>query len=323
MLVQATNILPKLLAMGATLPSTPAELDYRLSVLAGNLERIQSLNQEYEQYAKKEGLQYDPTHPMFGATPLALFTQAEFESSHNGLSQPEQGLESAPAIAPETIEYTGQEGGLTDRRPFSTVIRDQGHCGGCWAFATILTLEKLALDTIGTQYDFSMQYLIDCDDENNGCDGGWPTIAYNFIIEKGVPLYSTYPYEEKKMVCKPQNKVFRFGKKLRPLEFEFNLPLVNKLNSLGVYLGLAIFGGYELQLMSNSPDPWKSLSCKNTGNPKRVSHAVTIVNSTEQYVTIQNSWTRTWGDRGFKKIIPCDPTEELFGIPSRVFTPVS
>lgn len=319
-LQQAAAVLPRLLAIpGVQLLDTPAQRDYRLGVLSQNLELIHKLNEQYEQTAAKEGREYDRTKPMYGPTPLSLLTQAEFESTHTGLNVPEQTLQSGEPPKLEDFEYAP----LTATRKFEPKVRDQGNCGGCWAFAAVLTLEKLALETVGTQYDFSMQYLIDCDEENNGCSGGWPTLAYRFVVDQGVPLASYYPYEQKKNNCRPQNKVFRFGRKLRPLEFSFNLPIVNKLTSMGLYLGLAIYGGPELQLISSyNNDPWKPLACKSTG-ARKVSHAVTIVDSTPQYVVIQNSWTEYWGNRGFKKIIPCDPKEELFGMPSQVFSPVS
>jgi Papain family cysteine protease len=317
--LQAAAVMPRLFALAGKLPATPAEQNYRLTVLADNLEIIAALNRAYEVQALKEGLEYDPSIPMYGVTPLALFSPVEFEQTHNGLSLPEQLEESG---APPSVEEW-QQAGLAAGRTFKPVIRDQGNCGGCWAFSTVLTLEKLALNAVGTQYDFSMQYLIDCDEENKGCQGGWPTIAYNFVIDRGVPLLAHYPYVAKWMPCKEQNKVFRFGKKLKPAEFTFNLRQVKMLLSHGVYLGLAIYGGKELQYIGNSSAPWKPLSCKNNNQSQKVSHAVTIVDSTDDYITIQNSWTELWGDKGFKKIIPCDSNEEVYGLPSRVFTPIS
>jgi C1A family cysteine protease len=316
--LQAATVLPRLFALMGKLPATPAEQNYLLGVLSGNMERIASLNKEYEEYAKREGIEYDPSIPMFGPTPLALWPPSEFELTHTGLTPPETLQQSAPP-ALEELEYAGLAAGRT----FKPVIRDQGNCGGCWAFSTVLTLEKLALNTVGTQYDLSMQYLIDCDEENNGCQGGWPTVAYNFVLDKGLPLQAQYPYQQQRMPCKQHDKVFRFGKKLRPIEFDFNLRKVNQLTSRGIYLGLAIYGGRELQFMSTSSQPWRPLSCKINNDAQRVSHAVTIVDSTENYITIQNSWGEKWGDNGFKKIIPCDPNDELYGTPSKVFTPIS
>ena len=57
---------------------------------------------------------------------------------------------------------------------------DQGGCGGCWAFVTATTLESLnaienELDAVPT---YSVQYLMDCDSVNWGCDGGWMFDAY-------------------------------------------------------------------------------------------------------------------------------------------------
>jgi hypothetical protein len=50
---------------------------------------------------------------------------------------------------------------------------------------------------------FSEQQLIDCDSSNNGCDGGHPQNAFQFIKKNnGLTFESTYPYEEKQGTCK-------------------------------------------------------------------------------------------------------------------------
>lgn len=40
--------------------------------------------------------------------------------------------------------------------------------------------------------DFSVQYLLDCDDTNFGCDGGWMTDAYNWTAEHGIVKWADY-----------------------------------------------------------------------------------------------------------------------------------
>jgi hypothetical protein len=39
---------------------------------------------------------------------------------------------------------------------------------------------------------FSVQYLLDCDDTNFGCDGGWMTDAYLWTIDHGIVAWDDY-----------------------------------------------------------------------------------------------------------------------------------
>ena len=72
---------------------------------------------------------------------------------------------------------------------------NQGHCGACWAFTAAAALESLA--TIKGVFDsvpeFSVQQLVDCDQVNRGCSGGWMTDAYAYAGREGIELKDTYP----------------------------------------------------------------------------------------------------------------------------------
>lgn len=72
---------------------------------------------------------------------------------------------------------------------------DQGGCGACWAFTTATTLESL--NAIENNLDevpiYSIQYLLDCDEVNWGCDGGWMADAYEVIAEEGIIAWKDYP----------------------------------------------------------------------------------------------------------------------------------
>uniref|UniRef100_A0A832A309 Peptidase C1A papain C-terminal domain-containing protein n=1 Tax=Desulfacinum infernum TaxID=35837 RepID=A0A832A309_9BACT len=46
-------------------------------------------------------------------------------------------------------------------------------CGSCWAFATVAPFESLLLWKNGLTKDFSGQYLVSCNINGLGCDGGW------------------------------------------------------------------------------------------------------------------------------------------------------
>ena len=52
-------------------------------------------------------------------------------------------------------------------------MRDQGKCGSCWAFGTVGPLESAILIQDGVSKDLSEQYLVSCNTDGWGCDGGW------------------------------------------------------------------------------------------------------------------------------------------------------
>jgi C1A family cysteine protease len=92
---------------------------------------------------------------------------------------------------------------------------DQTGCGACWAFTTATTLESLnaIVNNLPTVPTYSVQYLMDCDEVNWACDGGWMLDAYDFTKTKGIVAWSDYDrtYNARKNTCKsPPSYVSRW-----------------------------------------------------------------------------------------------------------------
>ena len=72
-----------------------------------------------------------------------------------------------------------------------TPVKDQLHCGACWAFSAIGALEGAYFAKYGDLLTFSEQQLIDCDTEphtywddspqNKGCHGGDMELAFDYF----------------------------------------------------------------------------------------------------------------------------------------------
>jgi hypothetical protein len=75
-----------------------------------------------------------------------------------------------------------------------TPVKDQGSCGSCWAFGATGAFESAYYIAEGVIPDFSEQVLVSCDENSNGCDGGWTGSAYNFFSIYGAYDESCMPY---------------------------------------------------------------------------------------------------------------------------------
>ncbi|KAF6987143.1 hypothetical protein CFC21_004814 [Triticum aestivum] len=58
----------------------------------------------------------------------------------------------------------------------SPVVRKQGGCGCCWAMATTASVEAAHYLKTLQSISLSVQELIDCNTENNGCNEGTPDL---------------------------------------------------------------------------------------------------------------------------------------------------
>ncbi|KAM0856124.1 hypothetical protein ACQ4PT_049317 [Festuca glaucescens] len=76
----------------------------------------------------------------------------------------------------------------------SPVVRKQNDCGCCWAMAAVASVEALHYLNTKQSITLSVQELIDCDTENDGCESGRSKVALAYILKNGLSSESSYPY---------------------------------------------------------------------------------------------------------------------------------
>ena len=76
-------------------------------------------------------------------------------------------------------------------------IRNQGHCGSCWAFGAVESLADRICIASGGKLSpkLSAQSLIDCDRTDSGCQGGFIDYAWEGLMKRGALAETCDPYE--------------------------------------------------------------------------------------------------------------------------------
>jgi C1A family cysteine protease len=182
-------------------------------------------------------------------------------------------------------------------------VRNQGDCGGCWAFSVVGTVEAMRNIKYGRRPYLSVQQLIDCDSLDKGCKGGWAANALKYIARNGVVKDDDYPYEEKTSTCK--------GETITPDNIE------TKIDSryLSCEEDECNQGEYQFNLLKNGPvsvviDAYNTNFYNYSSGYYNEScaepnHAVILVGfgidsaKGVKYWIIRNSWGSSWGMNGY------------------------
>jgi len=179
-------------------------------------------------------------------------------------------------------------------------VKDQEQCGSCWAFCTVVACEGAYFLEHNSLLSLSEQEIVDCDTNDHGCDGGWPTNAMDWIKSNGgLMLESDYPYEGYEGSC-------RFDKSKAKMQVksvhtftarseEQMMTAVQQYGPLAIALDASKFDYYSSGIMNGS-------GCS-AGSPD---HGVAVVGwgveGSTKYWIVKNSWGKSWGENGYVRI---------------------
>jgi len=177
-----------------------------------------------------------------------------------------------------------------------TPVKDQGDCGGCFAFASATVLEYWSGQH---PKSFSSQNLMDCTSgvgrPDVGCDGGLMEYVFEYAKRHPVTLDSEFPFKGQQKTC-PRSKLWTniAVHDYKVLMMEDNPKAEQQFEHiLHNYGPIAV--GIDSTSLSNYNGGIVSANMCTTD----IDHAVTIVGYTDKAWIIKNSWGYNWGIGGY------------------------
>ena len=202
-----------------------------------------------------------------------------------------------------------------------TPVKNQRHCGSCYAFGVVGALEKTYAEIYKESGPLSPQELIDCSGQG-GCEGGnfLPSFRYiqkkNFRLnlEKDYPPTSggtQQPCQNREGVLLSYNSTKRLRYEQIPTgDEEYMKKVVYQRGPVYISFNCGERTGNDTMLreVSNKFDHYASGVFDVPGCPayENLNHAPVVVgygteNGTD-YWKVKNSWGPDWGDHGYIRV---------------------
>merc|ERR1719318_1106611 len=207
-------------------------------------------------------------------------------------------------VASETIEHfqVKETPAAIDYRNegLVTEVKDQGHCGSCWAFSATGGIEGVWAKKVGELISVSEQQLIDCGPGD--CDGGNMVRAWD-TAEGGIMREKDYPYKHEEHHCHfDANAAVSSVTGHKSVHHDDEHQLELALAEIGYPISIGMRASSTFRHYSSGV--YDDVHCINDGTPN---HAILIVgyhktNPDNEYWIVKNSWGHSWGKNGYIKM---------------------
>mmetsp|Transcript_16843 Transcript_16843/g.67956 ORF Transcript_16843/g.67956 Transcript_16843/m.67956 type:complete len:351 (-) Transcript_16843:522-1574(-) len=285
------------------------ERESRFLVFVDNLEEVVSRNADLAE----AGL--DEVH---GITKFADWTKDEFAAMVGGVKAPRAfaGLNATKVAVPRFTDSAPTSFDWRDSNVI-TPVKDQGHCGSCWAHSAVEAIEsQMALAGMPLT-SLSVQQVTSCDTSDSGCGGGWYDVSWTDYIEKagGLTTEEAYPYDTatydghatkcdatKMADLVDGSNVDGYAWASAPCEGV----MCKNQDEDSLKKNLLSYGPVSIacdasQWSSYTGGVMTSASCSNSD--MKLDHAIQLVGYNEDadvpYWIVRNSWADTWGLDGY------------------------
>jgi KDEL-tailed cysteine endopeptidase len=284
---------------------TLQELNIRYQIFTSNIRSIIAHNLDITQ------------NFTMGVNQFTDLTPEEFKSLYvNGINkkiQSELGLgsygcksfSSSASGSPSSIDWRNK-GAVT-------TVKDQGQCGSCWSFSATGAIEGAWSISTGSLVDLSEEQLVECATGISygsfGCNGGEMDGAFKYVIEHGQCSLVSYPYTSGsgqsgkcQQSCSSVAKLSSCYDVKPNDQISLKVAVGKQPVSVAIEADTRYFQSYSSGILT-------STSCGTN-----LDHGVLVVGYGEEngqkYWLVKNSWSATWGEDGYVKILRSESTND-------------
>jgi len=188
-----------------------------------------------------------------------------------------------------------------------TPVKDQGHCGSCWGFASTATVESHVALSTGLLYDFSVQQMTMCAPNpdacggTGACQGSTAELAFDYLAGS-TGFFQEYGWGYESYGGENTECKVPAGVPKATITGYINLPqnnytvLMNAIATVGpmaINVDASTFHAYESGIYKGCP----------TDAPIDINHVVVLVGYGEEngslYWLVRNSWSPSFGEKGY------------------------
>jgi len=198
-----------------------------------------------------------------------------------------------------------------------SAVKDQGKCGSCYAFATIASIESQIRVKHNVVANLAEQQIVDCDRQNDGCDGGTINTVFQFA-KNGLCLENDYKYIAKETgKCRQCKGVY-----LSSVESFKKIPMDEESLKDAIFR----YGAVVVAVDSSNLQFYKGGIYDKCD--RSVDHAVVAVGwgydakLKANYWKIRNSWGSDFGENGYFRMIRSDKATSDCGIYEYAYVPI-
>eukprot|EP00349_Pseudokeronopsis_sp_Brazil_P008591 CAMPEP_0202968126 /NCGR_PEP_ID=MMETSP1396-20130829/13284_1 /ASSEMBLY_ACC=CAM_ASM_000872 /TAXON_ID= /ORGANISM="Pseudokeronopsis sp., Strain Brazil" /LENGTH=344 /DNA_ID=CAMNT_0049694059 /DNA_START=131 /DNA_END=1165 /DNA_ORIENTATION=+ len=202
-----------------------------------------------------------------------------------------------------------------------SAVKDQGHCGSCWAFASTATIESHVAIASGKLFDLSVQQTAMCSPNPNhcggvgGCAGSTAELAFDYLSStKG--LFQEYQwgyvsYNGVDTTCQLPGVT-------APVAAINGYVQLSDNNYSAVMNAIATVGPLAVNVDAST---WHAYAggvydgCGDSNTPSDINHVVVLVGygvdeaTNQKYWLVRNSWSASWGEQGYIRLLRTDDDE--------------